>query len=76
MTDPMNDPRFLQDPYPAYTAIRSTCPVQPVPGPDGHIGYLVTGYTEAREALGDGRRAASATGMIAAPPQPRRAGSG
>ncbi|MFD9223403.1 cytochrome P450 [Streptomyces sp. NPDC060064] len=56
MTDPTQDPRFLQDPYPTYAAMRSTCPVQPVPtGSGGHSSYLVTGYAEAREALGDAR---------------------
>lgn len=54
MTDPTQDPRFLQDPYPTYAAMRSTCPVQSVPtGSGGHTSYLVTGYAEAREALGD-----------------------
>ncbi|MFG3527045.1 cytochrome P450 [Streptomyces sp. NPDC047917] len=56
MTDPTQDPRFLQDPYPAYAVMRSRCPVQAVPaGSGGHTGYLVTGYAEAREALGDAR---------------------
>ncbi|MFE6164367.1 cytochrome P450 [Streptomyces sp. NPDC056486] len=56
MTDPTQDPRFLQDPYPTYAAMRSTCPVQPLPtGSGGQAGYLVTGYAEAREALGDAR---------------------
>ncbi|MFF7178488.1 cytochrome P450 [Streptomyces sp. NPDC008121] len=55
MTDPTQDPRFLQDPYPAYAAMRSTCPVQPMSGSGGRLSYLVTGYTEAREALGDAR---------------------
>ncbi|GHB66985.1 cytochrome P450 [Streptomyces cirratus] len=56
MTDPTQDPRFLQDPYPAYASMRSRCPVQLVPtGSGGHAGYLVTGYAEAREALGDAR---------------------
>ncbi|GHE06580.1 cytochrome P450 family protein [Streptomyces alanosinicus] len=56
MTDPTQDPRFLQDPYPTYASMRSRCPVQPVPtGSGGHISYLVTGYAEAREALGDAR---------------------
>ncbi|MFF4173029.1 cytochrome P450 [Streptomyces sp. NPDC001744] len=56
MTDPTQDPHFLQDPYPAYAALRSTCPVQPVPaGSGGRPSYLVTGYAEAREALGDAR---------------------
>ncbi|MBP0456134.1 cytochrome P450 family protein [Streptomyces montanisoli] len=56
MTDPTQDPRFLQDPYPTYAAMRSRCPVQAVPtGSGGHVSYLVTGYAEAREALGDAR---------------------
>ncbi|MEB8340868.1 cytochrome P450 family protein [Streptomyces endophyticus] len=57
MTDPTQDPRFLRDPYPAYAAMRATCPVQPVPaaGPGGRTNYVVTGYAEAREALHDPR---------------------
>ncbi|MFD8607396.1 cytochrome P450 [Streptomyces sp. NPDC059631] len=56
MTDPTQDPRFLQNPYPTYAAMRSRCPVQSVPtGSGGHISYLVTGYAEAREALRDAR---------------------
>ncbi|MFG2653502.1 cytochrome P450 [Streptomyces sp. NPDC048436] len=55
MTDPTQDPGFLQNPYLAYAAMRSACPVQPVPGSGGHSSYLVTGYAEAREALGDAR---------------------
>ena len=44
MTNPTQDPRFLQDPYPTYAAMRSACPVQPVPtGSGGHTSYLVTG---------------------------------
>ncbi|MFJ5073183.1 cytochrome P450 [Streptomyces sp. NPDC088553] len=55
MTDPTQDPRFLQDPYPAYAAMRSISPVTPLPGSGGRPGHLVTGYAEAREALGDAR---------------------
>ncbi|MFD9428488.1 MULTISPECIES: cytochrome P450 [unclassified Streptomyces] len=56
MTDPTQDRRFLQDPYPTYAAMRSRCPVQSVPtGSSGHTNYVVTGYAEAREALGDAR---------------------
>jgi cytochrome P450 len=56
MTDPTQSPRFLQDPYPTYAAMRSMCPVQSVPtGSSGRSSYLVTGYAEAREALGDAR---------------------
>ncbi|MDI3423374.1 cytochrome P450 family protein [Streptomyces luteolus] len=56
MTDPTQDPRFLQDPYPAYAAMRAACPVQPVSASSGgHTSYVVTGYAEAKEALGDNR---------------------
>ncbi|MGW2115044.1 cytochrome P450 family protein [Streptomyces zhihengii] len=56
MTDPTKDPRFLRDPYPAYDAMRSACPVQRLQsGSGGHPSYLVTGYAEARQALGDAR---------------------
>ncbi|MET9952829.1 MULTISPECIES: cytochrome P450 family protein [Streptomyces] len=56
MTDPTQDPRFLQDPYPAYAAMRSTCPVQPLPAGSGQRpSYLVTGHAEARESLADAR---------------------
>ncbi|MDI3408924.1 cytochrome P450 family protein [Streptomyces cavernicola] len=47
MTDETQDP---------YVAMRSTCPVQAVPAGSGRRpSYLVTGYAEAREALGDAR---------------------
>ncbi|MGW2620965.1 cytochrome P450 family protein [Streptomyces sp. NPDC001500] len=72
MTDPMQDPRFLQDPYPAYAAIRSTCPVQPVPGPDGRVSYLITGYAEAREALADARLSKDTAAFFAGRASPRR----
>lgn len=56
MTDPTQAPGFLQNPYQAYADMRSTCPVQRTPaGSGGRPGYLVTGYAEAREALGDAR---------------------
>ncbi|MEU9313489.1 cytochrome P450 [Streptomyces sp. NPDC048256] len=56
MNDPSEDPRFLHDPYPVYAAMRSACPVQAVfTGSSGHSSYLVTGYAEARQALGDPR---------------------
>ncbi|MEU3711121.1 cytochrome P450 family protein [Streptomyces catenulae] len=53
---PMTDPTFLGDPYPAYAALRASCPVQRVPtGSGGRGSYLVTGFEEAREALADPR---------------------
>ncbi|KIF07695.1 cytochrome P450, partial [Streptomyces sp. RSD-27] len=48
-----------RDPYAVYAAqaaVRSRCPVQSVAdGPAGRAAYLVTGYAEARAALGDPR---------------------
>ncbi|MFI1677813.1 cytochrome P450 [Streptomyces sp. NPDC020607] len=56
MTDPTQDPGFLQNPYPSYAAMRSACPVQPVSaGSGGRTSYLITGYAEVRAALGDAR---------------------
>ncbi|MFJ4697214.1 hypothetical protein GA0115251_100416 [Streptomyces sp. TverLS-915] len=44
------------DTSPSRAAARSACPVQLVPnGPGRPDGYLVTGYAEARQALGDAR---------------------
>ncbi|MFJ3935193.1 cytochrome P450 family protein [Streptomyces parvus] len=54
--DPLRDPRFFADPYPAYDRLRERCPVQRVPtGSGGHQGYLITGHAEAREAFTDPR---------------------
>ncbi|MCX5265786.1 cytochrome P450 [Streptomyces sp. NBC_00199] len=72
MTDPMHDPRFHQDPYPSYAAIRSTCPVQPVPGPDGNVSYLITGYAEAKEALADARLSKDSAAFFAGKASRRR----
>ncbi|MFD0022979.1 cytochrome P450 [Streptomyces sp. NPDC058382] len=73
MTDPTQDPRFLQDPYPTYAAMRSRCPVQPVPtGPGGRISYVVTGYAEAREALGDARLSKDTAAFFAGTESRRR----
>lgn len=64
MTDPTQEPDSRQNsspahpPHPAYAAyaaLRSTCPVRPAPGTGERPGFLVTGYAEAREALGDSR---------------------
>lgn len=56
MTDPTQHPSFLQDPYPTLAALRSGCPVHPLSiGAGQPPSYLVTGYAEAREALGEAR---------------------
>lgn len=79
MTDPTQDPRFLQDPYPAYAAMRATCPVQPAPigtaGPADsgkRSSYVVTGYAEAREALGDARLSKDTAAFFAGKASRRR----
>nr|WSS65264.1 cytochrome P450 [Streptomyces sp. NBC_01177] len=56
MNDAAGDTRSARDPYPAYAAMRSRCPVQAVAsGSSGRHSYLVTGYAEARQALNDPR---------------------
>ncbi|MEU2675912.1 cytochrome P450 [Streptomyces sp. NPDC007107] len=56
MNDADGDTRPARDPYPAYAAMRSRCPVQAVAsGSSGRHSYLVTGYAEARQALNDPR---------------------
>ncbi|MFI5800854.1 cytochrome P450 [Streptomyces sp. NPDC051677] len=73
MNDPTKDPRFLHDPYPTYAAMRSACPVQAVPtGSSGHSSYLVTGYAEARQALGDPRLSKNTAAFFAGKESRRR----
>ncbi|MGV9427924.1 cytochrome P450 family protein [Streptomyces sp. NPDC003656] len=73
MTDPTQDPRFLQDPYPAYATMRATCPVQPLPGGSGgRTSYVVTGYAEARAALGDARLSKDTVAFFAVKESGRR----
>ncbi|WP_329016166.1 cytochrome P450 family protein [Streptomyces sp. NBC_00690] len=73
MTDPTQDPRFLQDPYPTYAALRSACPVQAVPSASGgRLSYLVTGYAEAREALADARLSKDTAAFFAGKESKRR----
>jgi cytochrome P450 len=53
MDDPTQDSQSPNDPH---SVKRPAGPVQSVPvGSGGHINYLVTGYAEARQALGDPR---------------------
>ncbi|MEU2525083.1 cytochrome P450 [Streptomyces sp. NPDC013087] len=73
MTDPTQDPGFLQDPYPTYAAMRSACPVQAVvSGSGGRLSYLVTGYAEAREALADARLSKDTSAFFAGEESKRR----
>ncbi|MFI9492112.1 cytochrome P450 [Streptomyces halstedii] len=73
MTDPTQDPGFLQDPYPTYAAMRSACPVQAVAsGSGGRLSYLVTGYAEAREALADARLSKDTSAFFADKESKRR----
>ncbi|MEW9521523.1 cytochrome P450 [Streptomyces tubercidicus] len=46
---------FASDPYPAYAWLREHAPVHRTELPSGVEAWLVTRYTEARQALADGR---------------------
>ncbi|QES45022.1 cytochrome P450 [Streptomyces venezuelae] len=73
MTDSTQDPAFLRNPYPAYAAMRSACPVRPVPnGSGGRTSYLITGYAEAREALVDPRLSKDTAAFFAGKGSSRR----
>ncbi|MEO3750807.1 cytochrome P450 [Streptomyces sp. B6B3] len=72
MTDPTLDPGFFQDPYTVYSRLRSTHPVQPMPsGNGGRVSYVITGHTEAREALGDPRLSKDTAAFFASRPSRR-----
>ncbi|MFJ5224874.1 cytochrome P450 [Streptomyces sp. NPDC088400] len=72
MSNSLQDPYFLRDPYPAYAKLRSTSPVQAIPtGSGGHNSYLVTGYAEARQALGDPRLSKDTAAFFADKPSRR-----
>ncbi|MCS7477295.1 cytochrome P450 [Umezawaea endophytica] len=43
------------DPHSAMTRFRDTRPVSPLTFPDGHVGWLVTGYDAVRQLLADTR---------------------
>ena len=83
MTAPAQDPRSpdrsSESPVasdgnsPDRSRPRSACPVQEVPnGAAGHTSYLVTGYAEARQALGDPRLSKDTAAFFADRPSPRR----
>ncbi|WP_329205798.1 cytochrome P450 [Streptomyces sp. NBC_00683] len=73
MSDPTEDPHFHRDPYPALAAMRATRPVQAVPvGSSGRSSYLVTGYAEARQALGDSRLSKDTAAFFAGSGSQRR----
>ncbi|GLW13730.1 cytochrome P450 [Streptomyces sp. NBRC 13847] len=56
MTDPLHDPLFFSDPYSTFARLRDASPVQKIPtGSKERYSYLVTGYTEARQAFADPR---------------------
>ncbi|WP_459549185.1 cytochrome P450 [Nocardia sp. X0981] len=52
---PMNRDAGPFDPPRAITALRAARPVSPLIFPDGHAGWVVTGYEEARALLADTR---------------------
>lgn len=71
-TDPLQDPAFFADPYPTYARLREAAPVRRVPtGSGGRHSYLVTGYTEAREAFTDPRLSKDTTKFFAGRPSQR-----
>ena len=70
--DPLNDPRFLADPYPTYDRLRATAPVVPLPaGSEGRRSYVVTGYEAARAALADPRLSKDTARFFAGRPSRR-----
>ncbi|MFE1556544.1 cytochrome P450 [Streptomyces sp. NPDC058734] len=70
--DPLRDPRFFADPYPAYERLRQECPVQRIPtGSGGHHAYLITGHAEAREAFTDPRLSKDTARFFAGRPSDR-----
>jgi len=70
--EPTQDPRFLQNPYPALARMRSACPVQALTDAKGRTSYLVTGYSEARQALADPRLSKDTSAFFDDKPSNRR----
>src|SRR5690348_14292573 len=59
---------YYSDPYSAHARLRARCPVAPVILPGGDApAWLITGYAEARAALGDPRLRKSMPGGAPAP---------
>jgi cytochrome P450 len=72
VSDPLDDPRFLADPYPMYDRLRARAPVVPLPtGAEGRISYVVTGYEAARAALADPRLSKDTARFFAGRPSRR-----
>lgn len=57
------------DPYPLYASVRAEAPVRQVVLADGRPAWIVTGYEEARQALGDPRLAKDIRTAAAARPE-------
>ncbi|MFJ8860572.1 cytochrome P450 [Streptomyces sp. NPDC102451] len=73
MNDAAEDSRSARDPYPAYAVMRAECPVQAVAsGSGGRHSYLVTGYAEARQVLGDERLSKDTAAFFAGKDSKRR----
>jgi cytochrome P450 len=70
--DPLNDPRFLADPYPTYDRLRAAAPVVPLPtGSEGRRSHVVVGYEAARAALADPRLSKDTARFFAGRPSRR-----
>ncbi|MFD8869560.1 cytochrome P450 [Streptomyces sp. NPDC059590] len=54
-SEPLDTRALLEDPHPAYAALREAGPVHRISGPDGRPAWLVTRYDDVRRALADPR---------------------
>ncbi|MEW2399989.1 cytochrome P450 [Streptomyces sp. NPDC046862] len=71
MSNPLQNPEFFANPYPAYAELRGSCPVQKIRTGRTTTSYLVTGYAEARAAFTDPRLSKNATAFFADKPSQR-----
>ncbi|KPC60359.1 cytochrome P450 family protein [Streptomyces chattanoogensis] len=55
MSGPLESQEFSRDPYPLLAALRERGPVQRIRTGNGRTTWVVTGWTQARAALADGR---------------------